>query len=287
VALAIVLADGDDDLLATVALALAIFAFTLQVAFFVVQLNVAREQDRRSADLYRDTSSVLTKIDERSAATVAVIREQFDFVLRHALGQAPPAAATATSSLPVDEDDTRVTDDQEQPPATPAEIEAIVGRALQSHLGADLLARWREISTPRPSPEVTSPGERARLADEFARQVELLLTAGLAGHGSVERLSGTPRGIVVTAGDKRVLVAPRRWIAPFRKPLIGQLLDVVRNQQREHDAGEALIVTPSGLAGISQPRRFDELRAMAAPIEILSVDELVSRLAEGWPGRAS
>jgi hypothetical protein len=64
----------------------------LQIGFFIVQMRVAAEQDRRSAELYRDTNAVLTKIDERSSATVAVIREQFDFVLRHALGQGPSKA---------------------------------------------------------------------------------------------------------------------------------------------------------------------------------------------------
>jgi hypothetical protein len=106
--LAVVVGTGDEDPLASIALALAIFAFALQIVFFVVQLRVASDQDRRSADLYRETSAVLTKIDARSVATVEVIRDQFGFVLRHALG-APldgsvSAGAGETDDAGLDED---------------------------------------------------------------------------------------------------------------------------------------------------------------------------------------
>ena len=171
VTLVIVLSTGNDDLLATVALALAIMAFALQIAFFMVQLRVAGEQDRRSQDLYRDTSGVLTKIDERSAATVAVIREQFDFVLRHALGQptvkVTDAAILVSEEAEENEGNAGELDNGASKTVTPTEIEAIVTRAIQANLGSDLLAKWREISTPRQEANVSasaSAAESRRLA---------------------------------------------------------------------------------------------------------------------------
>ncbi len=75
--------DGSD--LATVALILAIVAFGLQIVFFVGQLWVAGEQDRRSGQLYSETASLLAQIDASTTQTVEIIKEQFRFVLEHAL----------------------------------------------------------------------------------------------------------------------------------------------------------------------------------------------------------
>src|SRR4051794_34366601 len=64
-ALAVVVGTSGKDALSSIALALAIFAFALQVVFFVVQIRVASDQDRRNSEIYGETLAVLTKIDER------------------------------------------------------------------------------------------------------------------------------------------------------------------------------------------------------------------------------
>jgi hypothetical protein len=72
--------------------------------FFMAQLWVASEQNRRSQALANETTQVLGRIDEKLTGTVDVIKQQFGFVLRHAL-QSVPADA-----LPPDDADSHSED---------------------------------------------------------------------------------------------------------------------------------------------------------------------------------
>ncbi|HEX6390387.1 MAG TPA: hypothetical protein VFZ89_13085 [Solirubrobacteraceae bacterium] len=176
--------------LETVALILAVVAFCLQIGFFVVQLWVAREQDRRSNELYAETAAVLTQIDARSAETVAVIKEQFRFVLEHALDGRQVAPQFRKESTPggdvahdvevvadqvvQNDHQSRAADDaaaESSPSATAsdpdpgaAELNAQVGELLaelQKQQAQRTIQRWEDIARPSSPSIVTQARERA------------------------------------------------------------------------------------------------------------------------------
>jgi len=62
------------DALSTVALALAILAFSVQLIVFVAQQSLATEQGRRSEELYGSMQGVLAEIREKTAGTQAEVR---------------------------------------------------------------------------------------------------------------------------------------------------------------------------------------------------------------------
>lgn len=67
--LVVVTALNGDSALSTVALALAILAFTVQLIVFVAQHALATEQGRRSEELFGLTQRVLTEISEKASGT--------------------------------------------------------------------------------------------------------------------------------------------------------------------------------------------------------------------------
>jgi hypothetical protein len=72
--LVVVTAINDEDALATVALALAILAFSVQLIVYVAQQNLASEQGRRNEELYGSMQSVLAELREKAAGTQADVR---------------------------------------------------------------------------------------------------------------------------------------------------------------------------------------------------------------------
>jgi hypothetical protein len=65
--------DGKDAL-STVALALAILAFSVQLIVFVAQQSLASEQGRRSEELYGSMQGLIAEIREKAAGTQADVR---------------------------------------------------------------------------------------------------------------------------------------------------------------------------------------------------------------------
>jgi hypothetical protein len=92
--LAVVTSIEDKSALETVAIALAILAFVVQIIVYIAQAEAAAAALRRSQDIYAETLRVLTEIRERSEGTQAAVTQQFDKVLEHALAAKLPGAAT-------------------------------------------------------------------------------------------------------------------------------------------------------------------------------------------------
>ncbi|MGC1851288.1 MAG: hypothetical protein WA687_02480 [Solirubrobacterales bacterium] len=72
--LVVVTAVDDNDALSTVALALAILAFSVQLIVFIAQQNLASEQGRRNEELYGSMQTVLAEIREKAEGTQADVR---------------------------------------------------------------------------------------------------------------------------------------------------------------------------------------------------------------------
>lgn len=72
--LVVVTAIDDADALSTVALALAILAFSVQLIVFIAQQNLASEQARRNEELYGSMQGLLAEIKEKAAGTQADVR---------------------------------------------------------------------------------------------------------------------------------------------------------------------------------------------------------------------
>jgi hypothetical protein len=146
-----------DSRLATIALILASVAFFLQIAFFLVQLWAAREQDRRSSETFRQTEMVLTRIEARSEQTVDVINQQFRFVLEQAFAARSGVIATvsdrdmetdvtADADEPLEESDDagRGSDgmpELEKSRALAAELDKLIGQQ-------NVLRQWDQIAAP-------------------------------------------------------------------------------------------------------------------------------------------
>ncbi len=91
--------------LATVALALAILAFAVQLIVFVAQYNLASEQGRRSEELYGSIQTVLAEIKEKAAITQADVRRLDDKMLEGLLSKqaADPGASKLSPGELIDE----------------------------------------------------------------------------------------------------------------------------------------------------------------------------------------
>jgi hypothetical protein len=91
-ALVVVASLKKADTLATVALALAVLAFAAQLVIAIAQGNAASQQLLQSEKVNTQTQSLLSEIRSGSNELTLTVRQQFDFVLRHALGAAIPDA---------------------------------------------------------------------------------------------------------------------------------------------------------------------------------------------------
>jgi hypothetical protein len=282
-----VVGTGDEDPLASIALALAIFAFALQIVFFIVQLRIASDQDRRSAELFRDTSAVLTKIDERSSATVEVIREQFGFVLSHALG-VPLDADTGSDETEPDsviaEETNAETSDE---PITQDQLEAAVTRAVRTSLGPDLLTRWQEISRPRPPTASEAARESRRRIAEFEQEVGRVLSGALAGRpsatvvrqASVSGESGRfDVDFLVEDEGARGIVEVKTWRGAVPSGVVRRTAERVRAVQDALNATSVLVIPEQ-----ESEERVARLRRQAEPVPIVTIDEFAQLLARGWP----
>lgn len=95
--LVVVTAIDDQDALSTVALALAILAFSAQLIVFIAQQNAAAEQGRRNEELYGSMQGVLAEIREKAAGTQADVRTINERMLGAILSK--NLAETPSSSL--------------------------------------------------------------------------------------------------------------------------------------------------------------------------------------------
>ena len=94
--------------------------------------------------------------------------------------------------------------------------------------------------------------------------------------------------LVVDADGSRILVVTRRWRQPLPTSFLRHQIDAARGAQEEIGADNAVIVLPDGFSTlVANPAVAEDLRSRAAPIELLSIDELVAKLADQWPARAS
>jgi hypothetical protein len=84
--LVVVTSVDNKDALATVALALAILAFGIQLIVFIAQQGLATEQGRRSEQIYGEMRSVLAEIREKAAGTENEVRRIGDRTERMLLG---------------------------------------------------------------------------------------------------------------------------------------------------------------------------------------------------------
>jgi hypothetical protein len=91
-ALVVVASVKNADVLATVALALAVLAFAAQLIIAIAQGQSANQQLLQSERVNTETQSLLSEIRSGSSELTLTVRQQFDFVLRHALGSAVPRA---------------------------------------------------------------------------------------------------------------------------------------------------------------------------------------------------
>jgi len=87
VTLAVVVASKDSDVLATIALALAILAFVAQLLIYMADSASEMRHMQQSLALNRETSNLLAEIKTRSVSSESIMKEQFDTVLKHALRQ--------------------------------------------------------------------------------------------------------------------------------------------------------------------------------------------------------
>ena len=76
--LIVVTAVDSENALATVALALAVLAFTVQLIVFVAQHGMAGEQGRRNEELHGSMQGVLAEISEKTAGTQLDVRRMSD-----------------------------------------------------------------------------------------------------------------------------------------------------------------------------------------------------------------
>jgi hypothetical protein len=76
-ALVIVTAAEGADGLSTVALALAVLAFIVQIIVFIYQSQTAHQQMLQSGQVYTDTRALLTEVRTAANSTEALVREQF------------------------------------------------------------------------------------------------------------------------------------------------------------------------------------------------------------------
>jgi hypothetical protein len=90
--LVVVASVKNADVLATVALALAVLAFAAQLVIAIAQGQSASQQLLQSERVNTETQRLLSEIRSGSNELALTIRRQFDFVLRHALGSAVPRA---------------------------------------------------------------------------------------------------------------------------------------------------------------------------------------------------
>jgi hypothetical protein len=79
--LVVVTAVDDKSALSTVALALAILAFSLQLIVFIAQQNSAGEQGRRNEELHGLMQGVLVEIKEKAEGTQADVRSMRETIL--------------------------------------------------------------------------------------------------------------------------------------------------------------------------------------------------------------
>lgn len=85
--LVVVVAAKNSDMLATVALALAILAFVAQLLIYIADSAGEMRHMQQSLALNRETSNLLAEIKTRSISSESILKEQFDTVLKHALRQ--------------------------------------------------------------------------------------------------------------------------------------------------------------------------------------------------------
>lgn len=83
--LAIIATLNRADALSTIALALAILSFIIQIGLFIAQSWTSAQQVLHSEEVNADTRAILTEVRENARGTNRLISDQFDQVLGHLL----------------------------------------------------------------------------------------------------------------------------------------------------------------------------------------------------------
>jgi hypothetical protein len=158
--LIVVVAVKNIDILSTVALALAVLAFS-------AQLIVTMAQSQQFGQLNADTKSALTEMRATTSSLLTNQREQFDRVLKYALRQAVPAAVEDVASA-----------EDEQPSTDRGERAAELETALETRLD-EVLKQLRTSSSLQPDvnqrlslTNVDSPNRARRLREWRALMAE-------------------------------------------------------------------------------------------------------------------
>jgi hypothetical protein len=84
--ISVIVSIKDVDVLSTVALTLAVLAFVAQLLIYIAQTAASSEQIAQNLSINSETKGILAEIRARTGGTEAVLKDQFNVVLRHALG---------------------------------------------------------------------------------------------------------------------------------------------------------------------------------------------------------
>jgi hypothetical protein len=280
---------GPSTRLATIALILAVVAFGLQIAFFVTQLMVVAQQEARGRDTYNRTEFVLNQIQATTDETVSVIKDQFRFVLEHALGG---RAETGIELERQDDDDVDGAAVEEAPGVAGSELtEAIVDgveRRMRAHidentqnLRRDVLSQWERISTPAKKAKRPSAARAQRQWPDADAGVNALRTWGQLSENAQGTFQSFGRELArqpaATELDRSALrrVLPRLDARDYDKAALDELGDrgLVTATPRPPEGGNAIQTDVSLTA-----RGVDVIRLLTA------IGAMPSRLSE--PGKA-
>jgi hypothetical protein len=220
-ALAIVAAVKNADVLSTIALALAVVAFSAQLVIGLAQTNAINQQTLLSERVNTETRALLADVRATSQSVLSTIGEQFDTVLRYALGQAIPEAVEAASA------EEGLSDPQ---------VEERLQHALEAALGRYLLGSSGASLAPRP---------RANIADLDAAQRLQTFPNEAEGHDLVKLLESlTPLAAnQLRANAEREQHALRNGRS-LHQPIVGSQLPLTEELLRRGLAQDAS--PPSG-----------------------------------------
>jgi hypothetical protein len=157
--LAIVVGVKSVDILATVALALAILAFVVQLIVYVVQTTSSERQLADARTLHSEMMTVLTQLQERSIGTqqsIDLIREQVIEDLRakakgnFVAGEAASAAVSGSEAVASQRRETRAEPEYPPPlpPSTAAEIQEELSAWPEADEVADIVDTVTQLGTP-------------------------------------------------------------------------------------------------------------------------------------------
>ncbi|MEU3456730.1 hypothetical protein ABZ671_24475 [Micromonospora sp. NPDC006766] len=150
--LAIVVPVKDVDTLSTIALALAILAFVIQIIIFVVQSWTSGQQMLQSEAINSDTRSLLTELRESAKSTNQLLANQYDKILERLLLTTERAVNETATTGAVNLDELRSRLERDLRQALNEEIHSPTRSSRMDRLSSEQRARLNYLETyPRPS----------------------------------------------------------------------------------------------------------------------------------------